>query len=212
MKNSRILLVDDHQMFRSALRSLLEKSENLTIVGETGDAFEVLSLARKTSADIVCMDIGMPGMNGIETTRQLIAACPLIKVIALSSYSDQKYVQDMMSAGASAYVTKVEAADELLQAILLVQQNRKYLCPDVANVLLDELSPIHDDESCTLSKRERQVLCLVAEGQTSMIIADRLNISSSTVDVHRRNILRKLKMHNVADLTRYAISNNILVR
>ena len=212
MKNSRILLVDDHQMFRSALRSLLEKSDNLTIVGETGDAFEVLNLARKTSADIVCMDIGMPGMNGIETTRQLIAACPLIKVIALSSYSDQKYVQDMMSAGASAYVTKVEAADELLQAILHVKQNRKYLCPDVSNVLEAEMSQALDFGSCHLSKRERQVLCLVAEGQTSVIIADRLNISASTVDVHRRNIMRKLQMHNIADLTRYAISNNMIVR
>jgi two-component system NarL family response regulator len=210
MKKTRILLVDDHQMFRNALRSLLEKSVNLDIVGETGDAFEVVKLARNTSAHIVCMDIGMPGMNGIETTRQLIAACPLVKVIALSTYSDQKYVQDMMYAGAFAYVTKVEAADELLRAIELVQQNRKYLCPDVANVTIGEMTQAHEVESCQLSKRERQVLCLVAEGQTSMIIADHLNIASSTVDVHRRNILRKLKMHNVAELTRYAISNNLL--
>ena len=138
MENIRILLVDDHQMFRNALRSLLEKSSNLDVVGETGNTFEVVELARKTSADIVCMDIGMPGMNGIEATRKLIAACPLVKVIALSTYSDQKYVKDMMTAGASAYITKVEAAEELLRAIIAVRQNRKYLCPDVADALIGD--------------------------------------------------------------------------
>jgi two-component system NarL family response regulator len=209
MENIRILLVDDHQMFRNALRSLLEKSSNLEVVGETGNAFEIIALVRKTSADIVCMDIGMPGMNGIEATRQLIAACPLVKVIALSTYSDQKYVKDMMAAGASAYITKVEAAEELLRAIIAVRQNRKYLCPDVADALIGTLTQLHEGES-KLSNRERQVLQLVAEGHTSAIIADLLNIALSTVEVHRRNILRKLNLHNASELTRYAISNNII--
>ena len=210
MENIRILLVDDHQMFRNALRSLLEKSSNLDVVGETGNAFEVVELARKTSADIVCMDIGMPGMNGIEATRKLIAACPLVKVIALSTYSDQKYVKDMMTAGASAYITKVEAAEELLRAIIAVRQNRKYLCPDVADALIGAFSQHHEGDSSKLSNRERQVLQLVAEGHTSAIIADLLNIALSTVEVHRRNILRKLNLHNAAELTRYAIINNII--
>ena len=210
MENIRILLVDDHQMFRNALRSLLEKSPNLDVVGETGNAFEVVELARNTSADIVCMDIGMPGMNGIEATRKLIATCPLVKVIALSTYSDQKYVKDMMTAGASAYITKVEAAEELLRAIVAVRQNRKYLCPDVADALIGAFTHLHEGDSSKLSNRERQVLQLVAEGHTSAIIADLLNIALSTVEVHRRNILRKLNLHNAAELTRYAISNSII--
>ncbi len=212
MKNIRILLVDDHQMFRNALRNLLEKTAHLNVVGETGNAFEVVDLVRKTSADIVCMDIGMPGMNGIEVTRQLITACPTTKVIALSTYSDQKYVQDMMTAGAAAYVTKVEAADELLRAITAVRQNRSYLCPDVTNTLLGAMTEVHEHEvdPSQLSKREYQVLSLVAQGHTSNIIAEQLNIAASTVEVHRRNILRKLNLRNVSELTRYAIRNNII--
>lgn len=208
MEKVRILLVDDHQMFRDALRSLLEKLTNFEVVGETGDTLEVVRLARETSPHIVCMDIGMPGMNGIETTRRLLAACPSVKVIALSTHSDQIYVTDMMNAGASAYVTKAEAADELLRAIGTVRLNRKYLCPDVAEAVTRAMSQqSHTVLPTKLSNRERQVLQLVAEGLTSAMIADRLCIALSTVEVHRRNIMRKLNLHNIADLTRYAISN-----
>ncbi len=210
MQNIRILLVDDHQMFRNALRSLLENTVNIEVVGETGDACEIVDLVRKTSADIVCMDIGMSGMNGIEATRKLIGACPTVKVIALSSYSEHKYVQDMMAAGASAYITKVEAADELLRAITAVRQNRKYLCPDVSDALIGAITQRHQNDTSSLTSRERQVLGLVADGNTSLVIADRLNIALSTVEVHRRNILRKLNLHNASELTRYVMSNDIL--
>lgn len=207
----RILLADDHQMFRDALRSLLEGTHNLEVVAETGNGLEVVNLARKNSAHIVCMDIGMPGMNGIETTRRLVAACPGIKVIALSAYSDQRFVLDMIRAGASAYVTKAEAGDELLRAINAVRQNRNYFCPDVANVVAGVLSSDGDQgrSSAQLGARERQVLQLVAEGCTSAQIADQLNIAASTVEVHRRNIMRKLNMHTVAELTRYAIHSGL---
>lgn len=210
MQNIRILLVDDHQMFRNALRSLLENTVNIEVVGETGDACEIVDLVRKTSANIVCMDIGMSGMNGIEATRKLIGACPTVKVIALSSYSEHKYVQDMMAAGASAYITKVEAADELLRAITAVRQNRKYLCPDVSDALIGAITQRHQNDTSSLTSRERQVLGLVADGNTSLVIADRLNIALSTVEVHRRNILRKLNLHNASELTRYVMSNDIL--
>jgi DNA-binding NarL/FixJ family response regulator len=207
----RLLLVDDHQMFRQALRSLLEKVPNLEVVGETGDAFEVVRLAKTASPHIVCMDIGMPGMNGIETTRSLIATCPAVKVIALSSYSDHKYVMDMMNAGASAYITKAEASDELLRAIDAVRNNRKYLCPDVVEAVMGGMpQQYHTALYPKLGKRERQVLQLVAEGLTSVMIAERLCIAPATVEVHRRNIMRKLNLHNVADLTRYAISNGLV--
>ena len=209
--NIRLLLVDDHRMFRQALRGLLEKMPNLEIVGETGDAFEVIRLAEATSPDIVCMDISMPGMNGIEITRHLIATYPSIKVIALSAYSDQRYVMDMMNAGALAYITKGEAADELLRAIDAVWRNRKYLCPDVVNSVTESMSsPSLAGLEPKLGNRERQVLQLVAEGLTSAMIADRLCIAPATVEVHRRNIMRKLNLHNVADLTRYAISSGLV--
>ena len=212
MENVRILLVDDHKIFRDALRGLLEKNPKFEVVGETGDALKLVKLVRKTLPKIVCMDIGMPGMNGIEATRQLIAAFPLVKVIALSTYSDPQYVMDMMNAGASAYVTKAEAASELLRAISAVRQNRKYLCPDVAEAVTDAMSQQSHADIPKLADRERQVLQLVAEGLTSTMIGSRLSIAPGTVDVHRRNIMRKLNLHNVADLTRYAISNGFVIR
>jgi len=203
----RILLADDHQLFRDALRSMLNNTANLKVVAETGNGLDVIDLARATSPDIVCMDIGMPGMNGIETTRRLVAACPGIKVIALSAFSSQKYVMDMMSAGASAYVTKAGAAEELLRAIEAVQHERNYLCPDVARILAEALSGNSPDArlAVQLSARERQVLQQVAEGCSSPQIAKQLHIAESTVEVHRRNIMRKLGIHSVAELTRYAI-------
>ena len=210
MENVRIMLVDDHEIFRDALRSLLEKMPNIEVVGESGDPFEVIDLARKVSAQIVCMDIGIPEMNGIEITRNLVAACPNVKVIALSSYSDRRYVMDMMNAGASAYVTKAEATDELLRAIDALRHNRQYLCPDVVEAVVGAMSPQSPATlSSKLGNRERQVLQLVAEGLTSAMIADRLCIAPSTVEVHRRNIMRKLNLHNVAELTRYAINNGL---
>ncbi len=210
MTNDRIILVDDHQMFRDALRSLLEKTPNIEVVGETGNTLEVAELVRSKSANIVCMDIGMPGMNGIEATRQLLTVFPSVKVIALSSYSDQRFVMDMMNAGAFAYITKAEAADELLRAIRSVRQNRKYLCPDVAEVLTGAINrQSKATHPAKLGNRERQVLKLVAEGHTSATIAAQLHIAPSTVEVHRRNIMQKLNLHNVADLTRYAISNGL---
>ncbi|HEX5336898.1 MAG TPA: response regulator transcription factor [Gallionella sp.] len=210
MEKVRIMLVDDHKIFRDALRILLEKIPNLEVVGECGNPFEVIDIARTVSAQIVCMDIGIPGMNGIEITRHLVAACPNVKVIALSSYSDQRYVMDMMNAGASAYVTKAEAADELLRAIDALQHNRKYLCPDVVDAVTGSMPPQSNAARLPkLGNRERQVLQLVAEGLTSAMIAEQLGIASSTVEVHRRNIMRKLNLHNVADLTRYAINSGL---
>lgn len=213
----RILLADDHQMFRDALRSLLEvahctKSFCIEVVAETGDGLEVVNLARSSLPDIVCMDIGMPGMNGIEATRRLLAACPGVKVIAVSAFIEQHYVLDMLDAGAMAYVTKAGSSDELLRAIEAVRSDKKYLCPLIANVVANALSGLGVVKSKSpgqLGARERQVLQMVAEGETSIKIGIRLNISPATVEVHRRNIMRKLNMHSVAEVTRYAINNGI---
>lgn len=208
----RVLLADDHQLFREALRSLLEKEPQLEVVAETGDGIDVIRLTRETEPDIVCMDVSMPGLNGIETTRQVKATRPGVKVIALSAYCDQRYVLDMINAGALAYVTKAAAGVELLRAIESVSSNRSYLCPDALDSVRGVLSGQGEAEkqSPQLSAREREVLQHVATGLTSVQIAELLHIAASTVEVHRRNIMRKLDLHNVAELTRYAIRCGIV--
>lgn len=211
--NLRILLADDHQMFREALRLLLERNPDFEIVGETGDGLEVFTLARETSPSVVCMDIDMPGLNGIEITRQLTAAFPGIKVIALSTFSDQGYVKDMLNAGAAAYVTKAAAGSELLRAIDAVRRNRTYLCPDATDAVRGAMSGQDDEKpppGTKLGAREVQVLQLVAVGLTSPQIAAQLGIALSTVEVHRRNIMRKLNVDSVVGMTRYAIRNGLV--
>lgn len=208
---TRLVLADDHQMFRHALRAMLEKQPGIKIVGEASNGDELIDIVTHQPVDIVCVDIGMPGMNGIEATRRLMALRPQIKVIGLSAFSDRQFVLDLLNAGATGYVTKAEAGDELLRAIQTVQLGKTYLCPDVAatvtSALLDN-SP-NDISPPRITARERQVLQLIAEGHTSARIADRLHLAPSTVEVHRRNIMRKLDLHSVAELTKYAIRSGI---
>jgi len=208
----RVLLADDHKMFRYALRLILEKEPNIEIVGEAGDGQEMLALAAKVAPDVVCMDISMPMMDGIDATRRLLAINPSVKVIGLSAYADQYYVMEMMNAGAAGYITKAESVEEIMRAINTVYHTqKKYLCPDVAAHVVDAVfnGTSRDASLVKLSHREQQVLHLVAEGCSSSNIAQRLQLSSSTVEVHRRNIMHKLNLHNIADLTKYAIRNGI---
>lgn len=210
MVQRRIMLADDHQLFRDALRALLEKVPNFSVVAETGNGLEVVKLAQATTPDIVCMDIGMPGMNGVEATRRLITACPSVKVIAVSAFADQRYAIDMFAAGAMGYVAKAGAGEELLRAVNAVLNGQNYLCPRIASVVTGSLAlsqGARSAPSSVLGPRERQVLQLIAEGCTSQQIADQMHIAHSTVEVHRRNIMHKLDLHSVAKLTRYAIAN-----
>ncbi|NMF97188.1 response regulator transcription factor [Aromatoleum toluolicum] len=206
-----IALADDHRMFLHALRALLEKEPDIDVIGVAGTGDELLALVADKPVDIACVDIGMPAMNGIETTRRLLTLRPNIKVIGLSAFSDRQFVLDLLNAGARGYVTKAEAGEELLRAIHTVQLGKTYLCPDVAatvtNALLDNTP--RDTSVPRITARERQVLQLIAEGHTSGRIADRLHLAPSTVEVHRRNIMRKLDLHSVAELTKYAIRNGI---
>lgn len=207
----RIVLADDHRMFRNALRALLEKESGIEVVAEASDGLELLAILEEQPVDLVCMDIGMPNMNGVDATRQLLARWPYTKVIGLSAYSDRQFVMDLLNAGAHGYVTKAEASEELLRAIDVVCKGRTYLCPDVAATVTSALmsdSGLHTAQP-QLTRRERQVLQRIAEGQTSADIAVQLQVAASTVEVHRRNLMRKLGLHNIADLTRYAIRHGI---
>jgi DNA-binding NarL/FixJ family response regulator len=200
----RLMLVDDHQIFREALQRLLLSVADIEVVGHASTGAEVLELTRATAPDVICMDINLPDVNGIEVTRTLRTSLPKVKVVALSAYLELHYVLEMLKAGASAYVTKTEGCDELLHAIRAAAQGRTYLSSDAAALVAGDLI----DKSAgryvkAIGAREWQVLKLVADGMTSSAIADQLGIVTATVEVHRRNIMRKLDIHSVAELTRY---------
>ncbi len=208
----RIVLADDHKMILAALRSLLEKEIDIAVVGEAGDGAALLELVERTAPDVVVVDVGMPGMNGIEATRRLLAARPLLKVIALSAYSDKRFVLEMLEAGAKGYLIKASAGDELPRAIRAIAQGRTYLCPEVAGTIVEAArgkTSREGNAAAKLGRREREVLALLAEGKSSSEIAAHMHIAASTVEVHRRNIMRKLDLHSVAELTKYAIREGL---
>jgi DNA-binding NarL/FixJ family response regulator len=208
----RILLVDDHALMREGLRSILEKESDIEVVGEAEDGRAALDLAARRSPDVIIMDLGMTNLNGIEATRQLVAANPRRKVIALSTYSDKRYVLAALRAGATGYVVKDEAGSELLRAIRAVSRAQVFLCPKVAGAVVEAYAGTirgAGAASTVLGGREREVLQLIAEGNTSKEIASKLHISAGTVDSHRRNIMKKLDLHSVAALTKYAIREGL---
>jgi DNA-binding NarL/FixJ family response regulator len=209
----KVLLADDHVMMRGGLRMVLEQNAELTVVGEAEDGRETVRLVKKLSPDVVVMDIAMPDMNGIEATRQIVADHPGVKVIALSMHSDRHFVSEMLKAGATAYLLKQCAVDELLAAIKTVLKNQTYLSPCISGVVVDNFvrntSKTESGAFSYLSDREREVLQLVAEGKTSKEIASQLNLSIKTVEAHRMNIMEKLNIHTVAELTKYAIREGL---
>lgn len=207
----RILLVDDHRMMREGLRAILEKSAALSVVGEAASGREAVRLAREKRPDVVVMDVAMPDMNGIEATRAIRAARPQTKVVALSSHADRRYVQAILDAGASGYVLKADAYDELLRAIEAAALGKKYLCSEVTTDVIESALERGTPESVyeILGAREREVLQLLAEGLTSSEIARRMGVSTSTIETHRRNVMRKLDLHSVAELTKYAIREGV---
>ena len=206
----RTLLVDDHTMFREALRMMLDKEPEVEVVGELGDGALVQEAVDKLKPDVVVMDISMPHVNGIEATRALLARFPAIRVVALSAFNYKKFVMEMMEAGATAYVVKSAAGEQLVSAIKSAAQGKTYLCPETASILLEASQRSGNNAGGTrdnkrLGRRETEVLRLLAEGKTSPQIAEKMHIAPSTVDVHRRNIMNKLELHTVAELTKYAI-------
>ena len=206
----RTLLVDDHTMFREALRMMLDKEPEVEVVGELGDGALVQDAVARLTPDVVVMDISMPHVNGIEATRALVARFPGTRVVALSAFNYKKFVMEMMEAGATAYVVKSAAGEQLVSAIKSAAQGKTYLCPETASILLEASQRSGNNAGGTrdnkrLGRRETEVLRLLAEGKTSPQIAEKMHIAPSTVDVHRRNIMNKLELHTVAELTKYAI-------
>lgn len=211
----RIMLVDDHTMVRDALQVVLEQDKGMEVVAAVGDGETAIRMAKELAPAVVVMDIAMPGMSGIETTRRLLARHPEIKVLALSTYLDRRIIQQMLDVGASGYIAKSAAGAELQQGIRNVVAGRSYLCSEAAALVAESLRERKtgkgEDGSGALSRREVQVATLLAEGKSAPDIAAELHISPSTVDVHRRNLMRKLDLHSVVDLTRYAIRTGLVI-
>lgn len=212
--NVRLVLADDHAMMREGLKALLTKEPDLSVVGEADNGKDTVELARKSGAHIVIMDVAMPDLNGIEATRKILAANHNIKVIALSGHANREYVREMLKAGASGYVLKSRAYEELVRAIREVVKGKKYLSSDVARGVVDEYVEMSSSASANpafvvLTDREREALQLIAEGKSTKEVADSLNVSVKTIETHRRNIMEKLNLHSVAEITKYAIREGI---
>ncbi|MFW6058683.1 MAG: response regulator [Phycisphaeraceae bacterium] len=209
----RVLLADDRQMMREGLRALLEKHQQTEVVGEAEDGRAAVALAAELKPDVVIMDVTMPGLNGIEATKQILRDHPRTKVLALSVHADRRYALTMLEAGAVGYLVKNSAAQELYRALEAVNKGQTYLSPDVAQVLVDSYRkrqfPTDKAASEALTDREREVLQLLAEGMTSKQIALQLHLSVATVDTHRRQIMNKLNLHGIAELTKYAIREGL---
>lgn len=206
----RVLLVDDHRLVREALRDALQKLPDIEVVAEAGDGRTAIEQSRALRPDVAVIDIGLPDLNGMELAARLHDADANIRIVALSAYTDKRFVTEMLRSGASAYVIKASAGTELVRAIHAVMEGQNYFCPEIAGALVAEVRGSRPErEMPHLARREREVLRMIAQGKRSQAIGDELHISVSTVEVHRRNIMRKLGLHTIADLTKYAIREGI---
>jgi DNA-binding NarL/FixJ family response regulator len=207
----RILLADDHNLMREGLRLLIEKQADFLVVAETSNGREAIPLAKSTNPDVAIMDVTMPDMNGIEATYQMREACPRTKVIALSMHTDRNYVSRMLYAGASGYLTKDCACEELISAIRSVAAGHTYLSPRIAGVVVDDYVRQKTTHTAgySLTKREREVLKLLTDGLSTKAIAEQLDISIRTVETHRTNIMHKANAYSLAELTKYAVREGL---
>ncbi len=209
----KILICDDHKIFREGLRALLSGQPGVRVVGGARDGEEAVRLARELSPDIVIMDITMPGLNGIEAARKLAKAKKSARVIALSMHNDRKYVTEIFKAGARAYLLKDSAFDELMDAIKAVSCGRYFLSAGITDLVLGDFikAPQPEKSAFTLlSSREREVLQLLAEGLRTKEISRKLSLSVKTVETHRKRIMEKLGIQSIAGLTRYAVKEGIV--
>jgi DNA-binding NarL/FixJ family response regulator len=209
----RIVVADDHKIMREGLKALIEKQPDMEVAAEAQDGLTTTKLARKLLPHIIIMDIGMPEMNGIDATREIVAENKDVKIIALSMHSDRRFVLEMLKAGASGYLLKDSAFEELVTAVHTVITGQSYLSPRITDIVVKEYLynlPRNDSTAFTiLTQREREVLQLLAEGKSTKQIASTLNLSVKTVETHRQQIMEKLQIHSVAELTKYAIREGI---
>lgn len=211
MNTLRIMIVDDHQILREGLRKLIDDHPRFEVVGEARNGRDAVRQARQLSPDLVIMDVAMADMNGIEATRQIRAQLPDTQVLGLSMHSDSRYVKQMLEAGALGYLLKENAFDEIITALDSVSQGRMYVSPEASGSLLQDMAsgePGRTDDS-PLTARERETLQLIAEGFSTAQIAERLFVSTKTVETHRKKIMDKLELYSVAELTKYAVRNGI---
>ena len=206
----RILLVDDHKIMRDGLRSLLEKESDLEIVAEAENGEEALRLARDAKPDIVIMDVAMPVMNGIETATKIRAILPDVKILALTMHTDKNYLTGMLRAGTVGYLLKDCAAEELVSAIRQIIAGKGFISPEIAPLILEDYSgQAHTPGKGDLSPKELEVLKLVAEGLGTKDIAERLQVSGKTVERWRAQVMERLQLFTVAELTKYAVRKGI---
>jgi DNA-binding NarL/FixJ family response regulator len=210
----RVVLADDHLMMREGLRSILKRIDDLEIVGEADNGQSAVDLADQLKPDIVVMDVGMADLNGVDATRRIKSAHPSTLVVGLSMYSDRNYVLGMLNAGASGYVLKGAAGNELLLAIDAARRGENYLSPGIKDVIAESANgqgfPQPDSVYSRLGSREREVLQLLAQGMASKEIAVQMHISVRTVETHRRNIMQKLDLHGVPELVKYAVREGLV--
>ncbi len=210
----RLVLADDHALMRQGLKALIANEPDFEVVGEADNGTAISELARKTGAHVVVMDVAMPDLNGIEATRKLLKVSPTIKVVALSGHANGEFVREMLKAGASAYVLKARAYEELVRSIREVMKGKKYLSADIAKGVVDayvelSLSMSANPAFVVLTDREREALQLITEGKSTKEVADVLSVSVKTIETHRHNIMEKLNLHSVAELTKYAIREGL---
>jgi len=214
----RVLIVDDHKLVREGLRSLLEKEPDMKVIGEAEDGHTALSLVQQESPDVVIIDVAMPNLNGIEATRQILTKAPNTRVIALSMYTDRRFIIGMLNAGASGYLPKDCAFEELAAAIHAVAANRTYLSPTIVDVVIKDyfhqlqftqLRKNNTGVFSTLTSREREVTQLLAEGKTVKEIARHISLSVKTIETYRQHIMTKLNTHSIAELTKYALREGL---
>ena len=205
----KIILADDHKLIREGLRNIIERKSNMHIIEEASNGREAIKKCSMLLPNVIIMDVTMPGLNGIEAAQQIHKIHPDIKIISLSMHSSKQFIQGMFNAGASGYLLKDGDADELITAITIVMQNKKYLSKGINQKFLSLLKKGETLEKTQLSTREKEVLQLIAEGNSSKKIGEILFLSPKTIDVHRTNIMRKIDLYTISELTKYAIQKGL---
>jgi two-component system, NarL family, response regulator NreC len=215
MGRLRILLADDHTLVRHGLRKLLQEQPDWEVVAEAGDGREAVRQAEQHKPDVAIVDVAMPLLNGIETTRQIARKSPMTRVLVLTMHADEAYVIEILSAGATGYLLKDSADVDLIQAVTAVSRGKSFFSPAVARVMLDDYVRALAEKGLTdryqsLSEREREIFQLIAEGKANKEIAALLFISPSTVETHRARIMEKLDLHSAAEIVLYAVRRGVI--